>query len=50
MFDLKEKIVDFKTAFLYGSLEEEIFKECPPGMTDPKDNDIHTLNQFIYVV
>ena len=47
VFGLKAKIVDVETAFLYGSLEEEIFMECPPGMTDAKDNDILALNQCI---
>ncbi len=37
--DLKAKIVDVETAFLYGNIEEEISMECPPGMTDAEDDD-----------
>ena len=48
MFGLQAKIVDVETAFLYGSVEEELFMECPPGMTDAKNDDILALNQCIY--
>ena len=47
VFGIKAKIVDVEIAFLYESLEEEIFMECP-GMTDAKDDDILALNEFIY--
>ena len=30
------KIVDIKTAFLYGDLDEEIYMECPQGMASVK--------------
>ena len=35
-FGYSAKIVDVKTAFLYGDLEEEIYMECPQGMMDVK--------------
>ena len=44
VFDLKAKIIVLETAFLYGSLEGEMFMECPPGMTDAKDDYILSLN------
>ena len=28
------KVVNVKTAFLYGEPGEEIYRECPPGMKD----------------
>ena len=48
VFGLNEKLVDVESAFLYGSLEEEIFMECPPEMTDAKVDEILALNQCIY--
>ena len=44
------KIVNVKTAFLYGELEEEIYMECPQGMSDIGKNDCIILNKCIYVV
>ncbi len=45
---LKAKIVDVDTAFIYGNIEEEIFMECPPGMTDAEEDDVLALNKCIY--
>ena len=38
-FGYLAKIVDVKTAFLYGDLEEEIYMECPQGMAGTKKDD-----------
>ena len=35
-FGYSAKIVDVETAFLYGDLEEEIYRECPQGMANIK--------------
>ena len=35
-FGYLAKIVDVETAFLYRDLEEEIYMECPQGMSDIK--------------
>ena len=43
------KIVDIETAFLYGDLKEEIYMECPKGMTYAKKDDFIMLNKCIYV-
>ncbi len=40
VFGLKAKLVDSETAFLYGNFEDEIFMECPPGMTDAEEDDV----------
>ncbi len=48
VFSLKAKIVDMETAVLYGNIEEETFMECPPGMTDVKQNEVLALNKCIY--
>ena len=42
------KIVDVKTAFLYGDLKEEIYMECPQGMADVKKDDCIILKKCIY--
>ena len=33
-FGFLAKIVNVETVFLFGYLEEEIYMECPQGMTD----------------
>ena len=38
-FEYLAKIVDMETAFLYRDLEEEIYMECPQGMSDIKKDD-----------
>ncbi len=48
VFGLKAKFVDVETAFLYGNIEEEIFMEYTPGMTDTEDDDFLALNKCIY--
>ena len=47
-FGYSSKIVGIKTAFLYGDLEEEIYMECPKGMSDVKKDDCIILNKCIY--
>ena len=41
------KIIDIETAFLYGELEEEIYMECPEGLTK-MENDCLILQKTIY--
>ena len=43
-FGYLAKIVDLETAFLYGDLEEEIYMECPQGMSNVKKDDCVILN------
>ena len=31
--------VDVEAPFLHGELEDEIYKECPPGMKDVRKDD-----------
>ena len=45
---ISAKIVDIETAFLYGDLEEEIYMECPQGMSEVKKDDCIILNKCIY--
>ncbi len=47
MFCPKAKIVDMETVFLYGNIEEEIFMECLPGMTDAEEDGDLALNKCI---
>ena len=42
------KIVDEKTAHLYGNLEEKNFMEGPQVMSNVKTDDCITLNNCIY--
>ena len=44
-FGYLAKIVGMETAFLYGDLEEEIYTECPQGMSDIKKDDCIILNK-----
>ena len=47
-FSYLGKIVNVKTAFLYGGLEEKIYMECPQGMSDMGKCDCIILNKCIY--
>ena len=47
-FGYLAKIVDMETAFLYRDLKEEIYVECPQGMSDIKMDDCVILNKHIY--
>ena len=42
------KIVNIETASLYGDLKEEIFMECPQGMSNVKKDNCIILNKCIY--
>ena len=46
-WNLKVKIVDVETAFLYGDLEEEIYMDIPKGM-DGDGNECVQLLKMIY--
>ena len=47
-FGYLDKIVNIETAFLSGDLEEEIYMECPQGMSNIQKDDCIILNKFIY--
>ena len=47
-FGYLAKIVDIETALLHGDLKEEIYMECPQGMSDVKKHDCVILNKCIY--
>ena len=47
-FGYLTKIVNVETAFLYRDLKEEIYMECPQGMTNVKNDDCIILNKCIY--
>ena len=47
-FGYLAKIVDIETTFLYGDLKEEIYMECPQGMSNVKKDDCIILNKCIY--
>ena len=47
-FSYLAKIVEIETTFLYGDLEEEIFMDCPQGMSNIKKDDCVILNKCIY--
>ena len=47
-FGYSAQIVDVETAFLYMDLEEEIYMECPQGMSDVGKVDCIILNKCIY--
>ena len=42
------EIVDVKTTFFNGGLEEEIYMECLQGMSDVSKDDCFILNKYIY--
>ena len=45
-FGYLAKIVNVKTTFLYGDLEEEIYMECLQGMADVKKGWLHHLKKI----
>lgn len=45
--NLKMKQFDIKTAFLYGTLEEEVYMEAPEGLENP-DNKVCRLYKSLY--
>ena len=47
-FSYTSKIVDAETAFPYGDLEEEIYMECPQGMSNSKTDNCIILKKCIY--
>ena len=47
-FGLAAKIVDVETAFLYGRLDEEIYMECPPGLSGVSKANVLSLGRCIY--
>ena len=46
-FSYFAEIVDMETAILYGDLEEEIYMECPQGMSEVGKDDCIILNKCI---
>ena len=47
-FGFLAKVVDVKTVFLYGYLEEEIYIECPPGMRNITKYDCIIFEKSIF--
>ena len=47
-FRLSANIFNFKTAFLYGDFEKEIYMECPWGTSDLDRDEYIVLEKFIY--
>ena len=47
-FGYLAKIINVETTFLHGDLEEEIFMECPQGMSNIKKDNYIILNKCIY--
>ena len=47
-FGHSAEIVNVKTAFLYGDLNEEIYTECSQGLSDVGKDDCIILNKCIY--
>ena len=50
IFCLTGKIVDVETAFLYGELEEEIYMECPEGLTGASEDDVLSLHCMLMTI
>jgi hypothetical protein len=49
VWNVKAKIVGFKTELLHWDLKKEIFMEIPEGMDDTKKNCLY-LNKGIYAL
>ena len=47
-FGFLAKIVDVKTAFLYGELEEKIYMECPQDTLNISKDDCIILNKCMH--
>ena len=47
-FGYSAKLVDVETVFFYRELEEEIYMECPQGMSDVGKDVCIILNKCIY--
>ena len=47
-FGYLAKVINVKTAFLYGDLEEEIYMECHKAMSNMRKDDYIILNKCIY--
>ena len=48
IYGLQGKLVDVKTAFLYGDLKEKVYINCPEGMIDVEDDEALLLQSTIY--
>ena len=49
-FGYSAKIVNIETAFLFRDLKEEVYMECPQGMSNIKKDDCIILNKCTYGV
>ena len=47
-FGYLSKIVNIESIFLYEDLEEEIYMECPKGMSSMQKDGCIILNKWIY--
>ena len=47
-FGFLAKIIEIITTFLYRDSKEEIYMECPLGMTNMSKDDWFVLSKFIY--
>ena len=49
-FEFSVYVVNIKTAFLWGDLEEEIFMECPQGMNGIEQDDCIILDECTFSI